>query len=99
MLHIIPAVSEEKGDSNPKDFLEVVLSYCGTISLSKAINLLTICNNLKTCDVFVKAGSPGHAIIVVDVASGSSGKKIFMLAQGFMPAQSIHIVKKSLMRR
>ena len=35
-------------------------------------------------------------MIVVDVAVNSKGEKIFMLAQGFMPAQSIHIVKNPL---
>lgn len=79
-----------------EQFLEVVFSYCGTISLSKAIKPVDDLHNLMTGDVFVKAGSPGHAMIVVDVASGSSGEKIFMLAQGFMPAQSIHIVKNPL---
>jgi len=48
---------------------------------------------LKAGDVFIKAGSPGHAMIVVDFAVNNGGEKIFMLAQAFMPAQSILIVK------
>jgi hypothetical protein len=44
-------------------------------------------------DVFVKAGAPGHAMIVVDVAlNETTGKKIYLLAQGYMPAQDMHIV-------
>jgi len=44
-------------------------------------------------DVFVKAGAPGHAMIVVDMAvNETGGKKIYMLAQGYMPAQDMHIV-------
>jgi hypothetical protein len=49
--------------------------------------------SLEIGDVFIKGGSPGHAIIVVDVAiEKNSGNKIFLLAQSYMPAQSIHIV-------
>ncbi len=79
-----------------EQFLEVVFSYCGTISLSKETKPVNDLNNLQGGDIFIKAGSPGHAMIVVDVAMNDEGEKIFMLAQGFMPAQSIHIVKNLL---
>jgi hypothetical protein len=51
---------------------------------------------LEAGDIFIKAGSPGHTMIVVDVAVNNKNEKVFMLAQGFMPAQSIHIVKNLL---
>jgi hypothetical protein len=47
-------------------------------------------------DVFIKGGFPGHAMIVVDVAVNSYGKRLFMLAQSYMPAQDIHIVNNLL---
>jgi hypothetical protein len=43
-------------------------------------------------DVFIKAGRPGHAVIVVDMAE-CEGDKVFLLAQSFMPAQEVHILK------
>jgi hypothetical protein len=76
-----------------EQLLEVVFSYCGTISLSKETKPVNDLNNLQAGDVFIKAGSPGHAMIVVDAAINDQGEKIFMLAQGLMPAQSIHLVK------
>ena len=45
-----------------EEFPEVVFSYCGTISLSKEIKPVNDLNNLQAGDVFIKAGSPGHAI-------------------------------------
>lgn len=74
-------------------FLEIVFSYCGTISLDRELDPVNDLSNLKTGDIFIKPGSPGHAMIVMDVAINNKGEKIFLLAQGFMPAQSIHIVK------
>ena len=42
--------------------------------------------------VMANPGSPGHALIVIDEAINSNGEKIFLLAQGYTPAQSIHIL-------
>jgi Domain of unknown function (4846) len=43
--------------------------------------------------VFIRGGFPGHAVLVVDVAENASGKRIFLLAQSYMPAQDIHILR------
>lgn len=73
-------------------FLETVFNYCGTYTIdemTKPINM----QSLEPGDVFIKAGSPGHAMIIIDAAvDKSSGKKIYLLAQGYMPAQDMHIV-------
>jgi len=44
-------------------------------------------------DVFIRGGFPGHAVIVVDVAENQQGQRIFLLAQSFMPAQQIHVLR------
>ncbi len=44
-------------------------------------------------DVFVQGGFPGHAVIVVDAAEDPNGRRAMLLAQSFMPAQSIHVLK------
>jgi len=54
--------------------------------LSNEIKPVNDLNNLQAGDVFIKAGSPGHAMIFVDVAINDQGEKIFMLARGLMPA-------------
>ena len=42
--------------------------------------------------MFIKGGFPGHAIIVIDVATNQAGEKIFMLAQSYMPAQQTQVL-------
>jgi hypothetical protein len=50
--------------------------------------------DIKVGDVFIRGGSPGHAVTVIDVAINLKTKeKIFMIAQSYMPAQNIHILK------
>lgn len=74
-------------------YLEIVFSYAGTLSLSKELKSKSI-KDISAGDVFIFGGSPGHAVIVMDVAVNSKTKeRVFMLAQSYMPAQNIHILK------
>ncbi|MFN0173429.1 MAG: DUF4846 domain-containing protein [Saprospiraceae bacterium] len=73
-------------------YLETVFSYAGTLSLSKELRPKSIAE-LQIGDVFIRGGSPGHAVIVVDVAENAAGEKVFLLAQSYMPAQEIQILK------
>ena len=75
-----------------RKYLDVVFAYAGTLSLSKEMKSVPA-EDLMAGDVFIKGGSPGHAVIVLDTAVNSKGDRLFMLAQGYMPAQDIHILK------
>ena len=66
--------------------------YAGTASLSKELRTVPY-TSLQAGDVFIKGGSPGHVVIVVDVAiHPKTKKKVFLLAQSYMPAQQKHIL-------
>jgi hypothetical protein len=73
------------------NYLETVFMYAGTWSLEKELVPVEI-TALMPGDVFIEGGSPGHAVIVVDVAKNAAGQKVFLLAQSFMPAQDIHVL-------
>lgn len=76
-----------------RKYLEVVFTYAGTLSLEKELTPITT-NEIEIGSVFIKGGSPGHAVIVVDLAENkTTGDKIFLLAQSYMPAQDIQILK------
>jgi Domain of unknown function (4846) len=73
-------------------YLETVFGMCGTLSLEKQLKKKEW-HQLKAGDVVIKGGSPGHAVIVMDVARHKlTGKLIFLLAQSYMPAQDVHIL-------
>lgn len=73
-------------------YLLGVYNRCNSFSLEKQLKLKPI-KGVQIGDVLIKGGFPGHVTIVVDVAMNASGEKIFMLAQGYMPAQDIHVLK------
>ena len=73
-------------------YLDMVFNYAGTLSLSKELIALPY-KNLQPGDVLIQGGSPGHAVVVMDVAVNRDGKKLYLLAQSYMPAQEIHVLK------
>lgn len=76
-----------------REYLDIVFTYAGTLSLAKELEQIEL-SVIKIGDVFIKGGSPGHAVIVVDMAvNEKTGDKIFLLAQSYMPAQDIQILK------
>ena len=83
------------GDDRMKfdQYLEKVFSNCGTLSLENQLHKRTSMRDMAIGDVLIKGGSPGHAMIIVDMAANKKGEKIFLLAQGYMPAQDMHIVR------
>ena len=74
-------------------YLETVFGMCGTISLERELKQKDW-KNVAAGDVIIKGGSPGHAVIIVDVARHkTSSRIIFLLAQSYMPAQDIHVLQ------
>jgi len=82
-----------------RGYLDIVFMYAGTASLSQELQTVPY-TSLQPGDVFIKGGSPGHAVIVIDVAIHlDTKKKVFLLAQSYMPAQQIHILVNPTSRR
>ncbi|GAB3510277.1 DUF4846 domain-containing protein [Emticicia fontis] len=75
-----------------RNYLNFIFTYAGTLSLEKTLYSKDL-KNIAIGDVFIIGGSPGHAVIVVDVAENPKGEKVFLLAQSYMPAQEIQILK------
>jgi hypothetical protein len=87
------SAAENSGYASFKSYMVSVFNYAGTFSLSKEMNKVEL-KDMKTGDVFIYGNFPGHAVIVVDMAvNKKTGEKVFMIAQSYMPAQDIHILK------
>lgn len=77
-----------------RKYLESVFMYAGSYSLKKELVRVPNANDIKIGDVFIQGGFPGHAVIVVDQCINKENKSIaILLAQSYMPAQDIHILK------
>jgi hypothetical protein len=87
------AQSADGSRANFRRYLDTVFTYAGSASLEKELVRVADPSKIETGDVFIHGGSPGHAVIVVDVAEAAGGKRAFLLAQSYMPAQEIQILR------
>ena len=79
-----------------RKYMELIFNYAGTFSLSKELNPVRI-KDLQIGDIFIHGGSPGHAVIVVVVATNTkTNEKLFLLAQSYMPAQETQVLKNPI---
>ncbi len=76
-----------------RNYLYKVFQYAGTASLSKELITVTPNSAIKPGNVFIQGGSPGHAVIVLSTASDKTGNQVFLIAQSYMPAQQVHVLK------
>jgi hypothetical protein len=77
-------------------YLENVFGMCGTASLAKQLKQKKNFKDIKAGDVLIRGGFPGHAVMVIDVAENADGKRMYMIAQSYMPAQDIHILQNPM---
>ncbi|MFD1875410.1 DUF4846 domain-containing protein [Hymenobacter bucti] len=74
-------------------YLLPVFGYAGTLSLSRELRPVPL-EEVRPGDVLIHGGRPGHAVLVADVAEHpQSGQRYLLLAQSYMPAQDIHILR------
>jgi hypothetical protein len=77
-------------------YLDKVFGMCGTASLAKQLKQKNNFSDIQAGDVLIRGGFPGHAVMVMDVAENKAGKRIYMIAQSYMPAQDIHVLQNPL---
>jgi hypothetical protein len=75
-----------------ESYLNTVFTYAGTRSLQQELSPAAELP-IEPGDVFIQGGSPGHAVLVMDVARSSTGRTYFLLAQSYMPAQDMHVLR------
>lgn len=87
--------SEDASYESFRKYLDVIFMYAGTISLHKETKKVRKNSEIKSGDIIVTPGSPGHAVIVVGRAINKNGDIVYLLAEGYTPAQSIHVLTNS----
>ena len=88
------AKTKNKDDSyqNFRKYLDAVYNYAGTISLNKETENIFNDEDIKAGNIIITPGSPGHALIIVGKAINANNESVYLLTEGYTPAQSIHII-------
>ncbi len=78
-----------------RGWLDEVFGWANTGSLQKQAKPVALAD-LAPGDFVVMTGVPfGHAVVVLDVAVAQGGRRVLLLGQGYMPAQSFHVLRSS----
>ena len=72
-------------------YLDMVFTYAGTLSLAAGPQRPPRAD-VRPGDFFVLGGSPGHTVMVLDVARDERGRRVALIGQGFTPAQDFHVL-------
>ena len=78
-----------------QSYMRMVFTYASTLSMAAEAEEIAL-DEAAVGDVFLKGGSPGHVVMIVDECVDQEGKKAFLLAQGYMPAQEFHVLNNFL---
>jgi Domain of unknown function (4846) len=88
--------SENTSREGFRKYLDMIFSYANTFTLEREMKAVLKLQEMQVGDVFIVSNprAYGHAMLIVDIAENPKTKqKAFLLAQSYMPAQDIHIVK------
>lgn len=83
--------AESRDYATFRAYLQTVFTYAGTLSLARETEAVPDGDPVQPGDLFIRGGSPGHVVLVLDVAEGG-GKRVFLLGQGYSPAQDFHVL-------
>ena len=75
-----------------RSYLDNVFMWANTVGLARDAQKPARAD-VRAGDFFVLGGAPGHAVLVLDVATDGAGHKRALIGQGYMPAQSFHVVR------
>ena len=78
-----------------KRFMRIVFAYSGTLNMDYASKKIKL-SEAKVGDIFIRGGSPGHVVMIADICKNAKGKKAYLLAQGYLPAQEFQVLKNPL---
>ena len=77
-----------------RKYLDIVFSWANTGSLALRTHKPKR-EEVRPGDFFVLAGSPGHAVLLLDIATHADGRKVALIGQSFMPAQTFQVLRPS----
>jgi hypothetical protein len=87
-----PQRRPDAGHASFRGWLDAVFTWANTGSLARDARPIARAD-LRPGDFFVQPGAPGHVVLVLDLATADDGRRVALIGQGFMPAQSFQVLR------
>lgn len=91
-VSFLPAGPRDESYAALRRYLDWIFMYAGTISVFRETTPVTADHHIEPGQIIINPGSPGHTAIIAGRARNAKGHTVYLLAQGYMPAQSIHVL-------
>ena len=85
----VAGTARSAGYETFREWLQHLFIYAGTLSMKHDSRPVDV---VRAGDFFVLPGSPGHTVIVLDVAVDERGRRFALVGQGYTPAQDFHLL-------
>ncbi len=89
---VVKAKPAEPDHAELRKYLDTVYTWANSTALAQQGQAVEA-TDLQPGDFFVHMGSPGHAMIVLDIAEKPAGQRLALLGQALNPAQSVFVVR------
>lgn len=89
-IRFIKSAASEKTHESLRRYLDIVYAYASTISLAKELKPAI---GFEIGTIVIHPGNPGHCFIIIDEKTNGNGEKLYKLAEGYTPAQSIYVLR------
>lgn len=74
---------------------EKVFMYASTRSMHRDSKRIEAPGELAPGDFFLKSATPGHVVILLDIARDKDGRRAALIGQGYLPAREFHVISGS----
>jgi hypothetical protein len=75
-----------------RHYLDAVFAWANTVSVARQAKRVKPAD-LAPGDFFIMPGNPGHSVLVLDLARDAQGRRVALLGQSYMPAQSFQVLR------
>jgi hypothetical protein len=76
-----------------RSWLDTVFMYASTRSMNRDSVKVRRSEDLIAGDFLLQGGSPGHVVMILDVATHPDGRRAALLGQGFLPAREFSVIR------
>jgi len=89
----LPGLPRHNDHDTYRGWLQYVFRYAGTRSMPLDSRQVAEDEELAPGDFFDRPGSPGHVVLLLDVAVLPDGRRMGLVGQGYTPAQDLHVLR------
>jgi len=89
----VPGAASRSDHRTFRKYLDAVFAWGNTVSLDKQAKPVKA-SDAAPGDFFILPGNPGHAVLVLDIAS-RGGRRRALLGQSYMPAQNAQVLRNA----